>query len=114
MRVLRKLLRVISIAALGLGALVLALAAGLVVFLHTDRFRELARDRLEGLLDDSLPADFSIARLEGSPFYELALEGVAARFDGAEVLYLRRLAVSYSVTPVLTGGPLTVRVTLPA
>ncbi len=63
-------------------ALVAAAILGAIVVIHTDAGREFARAKLEAQLAAMFVGRVTIAKLEGSPFGELVLRGVA--IDGPD------------------------------
>ena len=79
---LRRGLRWAKRIALGLLALIVLVATAALVFVHTDRGRELEREEAEAQLNSLFAGGGTIGEVQGSPFGELVLRDVA--IDGPD------------------------------
>lgn len=109
---MRRVLHGVWVVVVGSAVLLVVVALGLLAFAHTDRFRELAREKLEGVLDEAIPARVTIGSLDGSLLHSLRADDVEILFEGDAVVRLDTLQVEYALWPVVTGRPLGVRLAL--
>ena len=97
------MLAIIRRIGLGLAFLLLILIIGVAAITHTDRFREFVREQMVVAINDSIAGSISLGRLEGSIWGNTILHDVVVRHEGAEILQLPRLTISYSLFPLIWG-----------
>src|SRR5688572_16152769 len=100
---MRRMLAIIRRIGLGLAFLLLILIIGVAAMTHTDRFREFVREQMVVAINDSIAGSISLGRLEGSIWGNAILHDVVVRHEGAEILQLPRLTISYSLFPLIWG-----------
>jgi autotransporter translocation and assembly factor TamB len=98
-----RLLAVLYRIALGLGFFLLLLIIAAAIFTHTDRFREFVRDKLVTAINDTIMGSVSLGRIEGSIWGNVILHDVVVRHQGAEILEVPELTISYSLIPLIWG-----------
>ena len=76
---------------------------GLVFYTHTDGFRELVRQKLLAVINDSVRGKVSAARLDGSVWGSLTLIDVRLSDNGNEIIRVPRVKVIYSLPSLLLG-----------
>ncbi len=86
-----------------LAVLLLVGVVGGVLFTHTERFRLLLREELVGFLNTSFRGEVALERIEGSLWGNLTLRNLAVGYQGAEILHIPRVTLSYSLIPLLRG-----------
>jgi autotransporter translocation and assembly factor TamB len=89
--------------ALRLGFLLLLLIIAAAILTHTDRFREFVRDKLVTAINDTIMGSVSLGQIEGSIWGNVILHDVVVRHQGAEILELPELTISYSLFPLIWG-----------
>jgi len=97
------ILRLLRWVTRGLVLLFVLGVVGLVVYTHTDGFREFARQKLLALANDSIRGKISIAKLEGSVWGNITFIDVMVADKGAEIVRIPRLRMDYSLVPLLWG-----------
>jgi autotransporter translocation and assembly factor TamB len=98
-----RLLTILYRIALSLGFLLLVLIIGSAIITHTDRFREFVRDKLVTAINDTVVGSISLGRIDGSIWGNVILHDVVVRHQGAEILEVPELTISYSLLPLLWG-----------
>src|SRR5918993_2276004 len=88
---------------LGSGFLLLVLIIAAAIITHTDRFREFAREKLETAINDTIVGSISLRRIDGSIWGNVILYDVVVLHQGAAILEVPRLAISYSLFPLIWG-----------
>jgi len=76
---------------------------GLLFYTHTDGFRELVRQKLLAVINDSVRGKVSAARLDGSVWGSLTLIDVRLSDNGNEIIRVPRVKVVYSLPTLLLG-----------
>src|SRR5918997_439789 len=89
--------------AFALGFLLLILIIGTAIITHTDRFREFVRQQVVAAVNDSIVGSISLSRLDGSIFSNIILHDVVLHHQGAAIVEVPRLTISYSLFPLLWG-----------
>jgi translocation and assembly module TamB len=98
---MRTLLRYIR-RALAAIAIVLALCAGAaLIFTRTAEFNSILRDKAVAWLARTYRGRITVARIEGSIWGNLALDGVAVSYRGRPVAEIPRVEISYSLTSLI-------------
>ena len=100
---MRNIWRVIKWAALGLGLVFVLVVVGLAVYTRTESFEQWAREQAVAAANASIRGTISLERLEGSVWHQLTLHNVALHYDGAELLQVPRLELSFSLLPLIWG-----------
>jgi autotransporter translocation and assembly factor TamB len=100
---MRKFWRVIKWSVLGLGLVSVLVVVGLAVYARTESFAQWAREQAVAAANASIRGTISLERLEGSVWHHLTLHNVALHYDGAELIQVPRLEVSFSLLPLLWG-----------
>ena len=98
-----RLLTILRRIALGLGFLLLISIIAAAIISHTDRFRGFIGEQLVSAINDSIVGSISLGRLEGSIWGNVVLHDVVVRHEDAEILEVPRLAISYSLIPLIWG-----------
>ena len=98
-----RLLTIFRRIAVGLGFFLLILIIAVAIITHTDRFHEFLRERLVMTVNDSIVGSVSLGRLEGSIWGNVVLHDLVVRHEGAEILEVPRLTISYSLIPLIWG-----------
>lgn len=98
---MRKIFSCLRWLAVAVGFLALLAAIGLTLYTRTDAFRELLREQLLALINDSVRGSVAIERVEGSPWGRLTLHNVQVRHREAEIAEVPRLEIRYSLLPLL-------------
>ncbi|HUC97677.1 MAG TPA: translocation/assembly module TamB domain-containing protein, partial [Candidatus Polarisedimenticolaceae bacterium] len=70
---------------------------------HTDGFREFVREKLETSINDTITGSISVGRIDGSVWGNVILHDVVVRHQGAEILEIPELKISYSLFSLLWG-----------
>src|SRR5918993_3871313 len=89
--------------ALSLGFLLLLLIIAAAIITHTDRFREFVGEKLETAINDAIVGSISLGRIDGSIWGNVILHDVVVGHEGAEILEVPDLTISYSLLPLLWG-----------
>ena len=89
--------------ALSLGVLLLVLIIAAAMITHTDRFREFARDKVVTAINDTIVGSVSLGRIDGSIWGNVILRDVVVRHEGAEIIEVPELTISYSLFPLIWG-----------
>src|SRR5688572_17741165 len=89
--------------ALSLGVLLLVLIIAAAMITHTDRFREFVRVKLVTAINDTIVGSISLRRIDGSIWGNVILRDVVVRHEGAEILEVPELTISYSLFPLIWG-----------
>ena len=98
-----RLLTILRRIALGSGFLLLILIIAAAITSHTDRFREFVREQLVTAINDSIVGSISLGRIDGSIWGNVILHDVAVHHQGAAILEVPRLTISYSLFPLIWG-----------
>jgi hypothetical protein len=98
-----RLLTILYRIAVTLGFLLLVLIIAAAVITHTDRFREFVREKLVTAVNDTIVGSISVGRIDGSIWGNVILHDVVVRHEGAEILEVPELTISYSLLPLLWG-----------
>ncbi len=98
-----RLLAILYRIVLGLGFLLLVLIIAAAIITHTDRFREFVRDKLVTAINDTIVGSISLGRIDGSIWGNVILHDVVVQHQGAEILEVPELTISYSLLPLLWG-----------
>ena len=98
-----RLLAILYRIALSLGVLLLVLIIAAAIITHTDRFREFVRDKLVTAINDTIVGSVSLGRIDGSIWGNVILRDVVVRHEGAEILEVPELTISYSLFPLIWG-----------
>ncbi|MGE0400064.1 MAG: translocation/assembly module TamB domain-containing protein [Kofleriaceae bacterium] len=98
----RKVFRWGSRIFLGLIALLVLAIGGVVIFLHTDRGREIVREQVAAKLNDTFVGGASVGTIEGSPFGQLVLTDLVINDpEGQPAITVKRLAVEIALLPLV-------------
>lgn len=98
----RKVLRWTTRIVLGLVGLVVVAVASAIIFLHTDRGRELVRSQVEAKLASTFVGGATVGKVEGSPFGTLVLEDLVINDpEGVPAISVKRLAVEIALLPLI-------------
>src|SRR6266545_7032906 len=100
---MQKFWRIIKWSVLGLGLVFLLVVVGLVVYTRTENFEQWAREQAVAAANGSIRGTISLERLEGSVWHQLTLHNVALRYEGAELLQVPRVELSFSLLPLIWG-----------
>ena len=100
---MNRLLAILYRIALSLGFLLLVLIIAAAILTHTDRFREFARDKLVTAINDTIVGSISLGRIDGSIWGNVIVHDVVVRHEGAEILEVPELTISYSLFPLIWG-----------
>jgi autotransporter translocation and assembly factor TamB len=98
-----RLLTILYRIALRLGFLLLVLIIAAAIITHTDRFREFVRDKLVTAINDTIVGSISLGGIDGSIWGNVILHDVVVRHEGAEILEVHELTISYSLFPLIWG-----------
>ena len=100
---MNRLLAILYRVAVSLGFLLLVLIIAAAIITHTDRFREFVRDKLVTAINDTIVGSISLGRIDGSIWGNVILHDVVVRHEGAEILEVPDLTISYSLFPLIWG-----------
>ncbi len=100
---MRRVLAIIRRIGLGLAFLLLILVIAVAAISHTDRFREFVRDKLVTAINDTIVGSISLGGIDGSIWGNVILHDVVVRHEGAEILEVHELTISYSLFPLIWG-----------
>jgi autotransporter translocation and assembly factor TamB len=100
---MRKFWRVIKWSVLGLALVFVVVVVGLAVYARTENFAQWAREQAVAAVNAAIRGTISLERLEGSVWHHLTLHNVALHYEGAELIQVPRLELSFSLLPLLWG-----------
>src|SRR5687768_7401716 len=100
---MRKLLSVARWLGWGLLFVLVLGVAGVGWYSHTDHFRELARQKLIEIINDSIRGKVTVSELEGSIWGDLTVIDLRVSDVQKEILRIPRGRINYSLLPLLWG-----------
>src|SRR5918992_1903926 len=100
---MRKFWRVIKWSVLASGLVLVLVIVGLVIYTRTENFQQWAPEQAVGAANAAIRGTISLERLEGSVWHQLTLHNVELRYEGAELIQVPRLDLSFSLLPLLWG-----------
>jgi autotransporter translocation and assembly factor TamB len=100
---MQKFWRIIRWSVLGLGVVFLLVVVGLAIYTRTENFQQWVREQAVAAANASIRGTISLERLEGSVWHQLTLHNVELRYEGAELVQVPRLELSFSLLPLMWG-----------
>jgi Uncharacterized protein conserved in bacteria len=100
---MKRLLRYLSIFAIALGIVIVITLIAASFYIGTEDFRERVRKELVASINETFPAELSLAKIEGSIWNDLVITELVVRHQGKQILRVPRMTADYALSSLLGG-----------